>query len=309
MNNVGQHLLSGGLSGFASTICLQPFDLLKTRVQQRDGKITAQNAQGVLRIARDIFATEGMTGLWRGTTPTLFRNVPGVALYMTGLTQVRTLLARSPLFASLRIPVQSERTTHASVLPKLSPQGNLLAGAATRVGVGLLLNPFSLLKARFESNIYQYQSFPRAFASILRSGPSELLKGAIPSAMRDAPYAGIFVACYEVIKRETGSLSAQTSVVSATAVHTCSAASAGAIATLVTQPFDVIKTKVQVRREDRYHGLRRTVATIWQQRGVRGFFDGSVLRISRKVFSSAIGWAVYEGLLIFLDTTGRKTRT
>lgn len=37
-----------------------------------------------------------------------------------------------------------------SVLPKLTNQGNLLAGAVTRVAVGFLLNPFSVLKARFE---------------------------------------------------------------------------------------------------------------------------------------------------------------
>lgn len=56
-----------------------------------------------------------------------------------------------------------------------------------------------------QSDIYrtQYTSFPRAFASIVRSGPNELFKGFIPSAMRDAPYAGIFVALYESIKRQT----------------------------------------------------------------------------------------------------------
>ena len=37
-----------------------------------------------------------------------------------------------------------------SVLPKLSSQGNLLAGAVTRVAVGFILNPFSVIKARFE---------------------------------------------------------------------------------------------------------------------------------------------------------------
>ena len=37
-----------------------------------------------------------------------------------------------------------------------------------------------------------------------------------------------------------------------------------------------------------------------QQRGVSGYFDGASLRLSRKVLSSAIGWAVYEGVLMFL---------
>ena len=46
----------------------------------------------------------------------------------------------------------------------------------------------------------KYKSFPQALTSIFRSGPSELFKGVVPSAMRDAPYAGIFVSVYEGIK-------------------------------------------------------------------------------------------------------------
>lgn len=76
------------------------------------------------------------------------RNVPGVALYMTSLTQVRTLLATSPHFARVRRPPPAH--AHTSVLPSLTSQGNLIAGATTRVCVGFLLNPFSVLKARFE---------------------------------------------------------------------------------------------------------------------------------------------------------------
>ena len=37
-----------------------------------------------------------------------------------------------------------------------------------------------------------------------------------------------------------------------------------------------------------------------QSRGFAGFFAGSTLRISRKAASSAIGWSVYEGLLLGL---------
>jgi hypothetical protein len=74
----------------------------------------------------------------------LSRNVPGVALYMTSLTQIRSMLARNGYF-TVTPPQRSS-----SVLPALSSQGNLLAGATARVGVGFLLNPFSVLKARFE---------------------------------------------------------------------------------------------------------------------------------------------------------------
>ena len=65
---------------------------------------------------------------------------------------MRTFLARSPYFAHTRRPPQSNAGSgeNVSVLPSLTSQGNLLAGATTRVAVGFFLNPFSVLKARFE---------------------------------------------------------------------------------------------------------------------------------------------------------------
>jgi len=137
-----------------------------------------------------------------------------------------------------------------------------------------------------------------ALISLTRQGPSELLRGFLASSLRDASYAGLFVVFYEAIKRETISIHPSSSHKEATIIHAMSAASASGIATLLTHPFDVVKTKLQVRSEDRYRSLLRTMSTIWKQRGLNGYFDGVSLRLSRKVFSSAIGWAVYEGLLM-----------
>lgn len=68
---------------------------------------------------------------------------------MTGLTQLRSIMASSQYFTVTTIHNQPN-ATHSSVLPKLTNTGNLVAGATTRVGVGLLMNPLTLLKARFE---------------------------------------------------------------------------------------------------------------------------------------------------------------
>ncbi|KIY45587.1 mitochondrial carrier [Fistulina hepatica ATCC 64428] len=308
MSIVGQQLLSGALSGFASTICLQPcncpVDLLKTRLQQGSGSILVKptlspRATFIVDVARQIIASEGLKGLWRGTGATLIRNVPGVALYMTSLTQLRAVMAGSPYFAIAPLTGSSPPT---SALPKLTSSGNLLAGAVARVGVGFVLNPFSLIKARFESSMYTYESIGGALVAITRSGgPTALFRGFVASALRDAPYAGLFVVFYEGTKREIGEcLSQRRCIAVAFVMHSFSGASAGVIATVATHPFDVIKTKIQVRHEDRYNGLVRTCRTIWHDRGVRGFFDGMSLRMSRKVLSSAIGWAVYEGVLLLL---------
>ena len=79
-------------------------------------------------------------------TGLLRSNVPGVACYFTGLSYTRTLLATLPAFTAAPAPAANG----GSVLPKLTSGGNLLAGSATRVAVGVVLNPFTVLKARYE---------------------------------------------------------------------------------------------------------------------------------------------------------------
>ena len=130
----------------------------------------ARQKPGTLSVARNVIAADGIKGLWRGTTPSLFRsaafktrtlsilttyldrNVPGVAMYMTSLTQIRTVMARSAYFVAQPTALSSNGNGKGkgSVLPKLTTQGNLIAGGLTRVSVGFVLNPFSVLKARFE---------------------------------------------------------------------------------------------------------------------------------------------------------------
>ncbi|KAH9838520.1 mitochondrial carrier domain-containing protein [Rhodofomes roseus] len=305
MNNAGQHLLSGALSGLASTITLQPLDLLKTRLQQGDGRVSGSRHAGtVVSLARDIVRRDGVLGLWRGTTATLLRNVPGVAFYFAGMNQVRTMLAGTTYFAA-----ESERTRSGSVLPKLNKQGNLLAGAFTRVTVGALLNPFTVLKARYESNFYQYSSISSAVRSLVRAGPSELFRGVVATSLRDAPYAGIFVLCYEQLKHEISSLALPSSSAQSGLVHGISAATSGALATLATHPLDVVKTKMQVRTEAKYQGLLRSILTIQRERGLLGFFDGALLRLSRKPLNSAIAWATYEAVLMLMrDPEPREGR-
>ncbi|KAI6033866.1 solute carrier family 25 member 38 [Pisolithus microcarpus] len=256
---IGRHLFSGSaLSGFA-------VDLLKTRIQQGDAvQQCTRNTSVIWHTAGDIIKQDGIKGLWRGTTATLMRTVPGVALYMTSLTHLRAVMAKSPYFT-----VQEMRETKEgikTVLPKVSNNGNLIAGATARVAIGLLLSPFLVVKARFESELYSYKSLTGPFISVLRSGPS--------GSMRDAPYAGLFVVLYETVKREADEL-----VASFLALNVYPTTIHKAIATMATHPFDVIKTKMQVRPEERYRAFISMTHRIWQQRGVFGFFDDSAERM------------------------------
>ncbi|GFZ50798.1 hypothetical protein JCM24511_08556 [Saitozyma sp. JCM 24511] len=294
------HLASGALSGLTSAIILQPLDLLKTRLQQSyEGE--SRKRRRITPVLREVLRDDGIPGLWRGTVPTLVRNVPGVAMYFYALSAIRGELSQIPYFAvsqsssppspsrsSAAIPPSASpsssastilsspssasssksRTSH-TALVKLSSQGNLLAGAIARTSVGFVLNPITVVKARYE--------------------------GFTATAARDAPYAGLYLVFYEKLKELSTKLVRPEWGVPYAAQHSGSGALAAVMATLVTSPADCVK----VNPTD-HPTLRRAVMRIYLDRGLAGFFSGSSLRISRKAASSAIGWTVYEGLLLFL---------
>jgi solute carrier family 25 protein 38 len=74
------HTVAGAVSGLVTCILLQPFDLLKTRLQQQP--LTARSVPtgsgSVWRVLRQVLQQDGMIGLWRGTVPTLVRWVTPV---------------------------------------------------------------------------------------------------------------------------------------------------------------------------------------------------------------------------------------
>ncbi|EIW68456.1 hypothetical protein TREMEDRAFT_69380 [Tremella mesenterica DSM 1558] len=301
-SKASHHLSSGALSGFTSAVCLQPLDLLKTRLQQNyeDGR-----RRKIVDTVKVVLKDDGIFGLWRGTTPTLIRNVPGVAIYFYTLSSIRTHLSSLPYFSitnSDRSGFNPSPTNSArSALVRLSSQGNLIAGAIARTGVGFVLNPVTIIKARYESTKYgEYNSVLGAARSLWgTSGVRGLFQGVTATAARDAPYAGLYLVFYEKGKDITGRLIRPEWNVPNAALHSASGALAAVAATVMTSPADCVKTRMQV--DPVGHGtLRGAIRRIYSDRGLLGFFSGSSLRISRKAASSAIAWTVYEAVLIFL---------
>jgi solute carrier family 25, member 38 len=182
------------------------------------------------------------TTLWRGTLPTILRNVPGTSLYFYSLSYLRQSL----------IP-QATRSSRSSKYVTLV---NVSAGMLARAGVGFILMPVSVLKVRFESNLYNYTSLAGATADIFkRDGFRGFFYGFGATALRDAPYAGIHVALYEATKTLIGGISLISLLSIASPLNSPSSgpllsipsgAIAGLLATSITQPFDMIKTRIQL---------------------------------------------------------------
>lgn len=199
---------------------------------------------------------------------------------------------------------------HSSTLPKLSNTANLATGAVARTWAGFLMMPITVLKVRYESNLYAYTSLLSASRDIFRTeGIRGFFAGFGATAVRDAPYAGLYVLFYEMSKRRLSSLTTRidsqrssgdaTTKLSSSAslgINFMSGVLAAGLSTTVTNPFDAIKTRLQLM-PGKYGNMAKAAKRMLKEDGVRSLFDGLGIRIARKAMSSALAWTVYEELI------------
>ncbi|KAK7228393.1 hypothetical protein V2G26_000563 [Clonostachys chloroleuca] len=267
----GHHFVSGLGSGVASAVILQPLDLLKTRMQQ-SGHSSLRN---LLRDMRQ--SPKFVASLWRGTLPSALRTGFGSALYFTTLSSIRQQARNWDFFRS-----HNQLHHGSSALPTL------------------------MIKVRFESNLYSYPSLWAAAKDIQRvNGFRGFFSGFGATAMRDAPYAGSYVLFYELLKSQFSKLAhppgqsheptkMQASV--AGSVNFASASLAAGICSALSNPFDAIKTRIQLQPEQ-YRNMAQAAYKMVTEDGFRSLWDGLGLRMGRKAMSSALAWTVYEELI------------
>ncbi|OTB01490.1 hypothetical protein M426DRAFT_25523 [Hypoxylon sp. CI-4A] len=301
------HFVAGLGSGTFGAVLLQPFDLLKTRVQQ-------SGSHSIRAAVREIAASpNALAAFWRGTIPSALRTGVGSAIYFTTLNIIRQRATALP-FAT--VPVVDSHQSSSS-LPKLSNTANLAAGAFARAFAGFILMPLTIIKVRYESNLYSYKSIAGAAKDIYRTERIPgFFAGFGATAIRDAPYAGLYVLSYEQFKKHLSSwhfpVNGQSglgmvSSVSAT-INFSSGALAGATCSFISNPFDAIKTRIQLQPR-KYRNMIQACRKMLAEEGVRSLYDGLALRMTRKAMSSALAWMVYEELIRRAETTLSRGNT
>lgn len=129
------------------------------------------------------------------------------------------------------------------------------------------------------------------------------------TAVRDAPYAGLYVLFYEQAKLEFGKVihkrksSSDTgmSMSTSASINFLSGVVAAGCATAITNPFDAIKTRLQLL-PGRYGNMWRAGSIMLREEGIRSMFQGLGLRMGRKALSSALAWTLYEEMVRKAET-------
>ncbi|XP_045213240.2 mitochondrial glycine transporter-like isoform X2 [Mercenaria mercenaria] len=265
---VVKSFLAGSLSGTCSTLLFQPLDLVKTRVQASISVNGARPA-GMVAIVANVVQQDKIVGLWRGLVPSISRCVPGIGIYFSTIHYLKGKFAHS------KSPLESM----------------IIGGSARSVAVVTML-PFTVLKTRYESGEFHYNNMVRGFSTIYKlEGMKGLYSGIAPTLLRDVPFSGLYFMFYTQLKQLSITESAPDSGLPM--LHFTCGVTAGMMASLITQPADVLKTHMQLYPK-RYGRLRNAAKFVYERDGLEGFWRGIIPRTIRRTLMAALAWTVYE---------------
>ncbi|XP_026083316.1 solute carrier family 25 member 40-like [Carassius auratus] len=252
---------------------------------------------GTLDAFIKIIRMEGVSSLWSGLPPTLVMAVPATVIYFTCYDQLCAVLKHR----------MGERSDYAP----------LLAGAIARVGSATVISPLELVRTKMQSEKQSYQELSAIIRSALHNkGWRSLWRGWGPTLLRDVPFSAMYWFNYE--KGKVWLCQYYNCTDPTVAITFTAGALSGSFASVITLPFDVVKTKRQVElgelqtiklsthvSSSTYHVMKRIVA----ENGVSGLFAGFLPRLIKVAPACAIMISTYEfGKAFFHRYNQKKQR-
>ncbi|KAF8066164.1 SFC1 [Scenedesmus sp. PABB004] len=271
--------LAGSFGGTLEACCLQPIDVIKTRLQlDKVGKY-----KGIIDCGRQVVHEEGVRALWKGLTP--------FATHLT-LKYALRMGSNSVYQSALR-----DHNGH------LSDGGRLAAGFAAGITEALLIvTPFEVVKIRLQQqkglayDKLKYHNPIHCATTILREeGVRGMWSGATPTMMRNGTnQMCLFWAKNNVDKLLWGKHEGDGRQLSA-AQSMISGFSAAFLGPVATGPMDVIKTRLMAQSkaggEPQYRSMLDALVKIPRQEGIAALWRGLLPRLMRIPPGQAIVWA------------------
>lgn len=240
---------------------------------------------------------EGLRSLWSGLPPTLVMAVPATIIYFTCYDQLRDFLRFGLGFQGSHIP--------------------LVAGALARLGAVSVISPLELVRTKMQSRRLSYSELRVCIRSaVAQDGLLSLWRGWGPTVLRDVPFSALYWFNYELVKAE---LCERYGIPQANlSISFTSGAVSGAIAAILTLPFDVVKTRrqIQLGEMDSLGASLKKPSSTWQimkeiqtSLGYRGLFAGFMPRVIKVAPACAVMISTYEfGKAFFQKANLDQTR-
>ncbi|CAL1530855.1 unnamed protein product [Lymnaea stagnalis] len=245
----------GGTASAMAACCTHPLDLLKVHLQtQQGGKIT------LLQMAAKVVKNDGILGLYNGLSASVCR-------------QLTYSMTRFAIYET----VKKELTRDGRNMPFYEKVG--LAAFAGASG-GFVGTPADLINVRMQNDVKLPKSERRNYKHAIDGlykvvrfeGPLKAFSGATMASTRAVLVTVGQLACYDQLKNlllKSGFFGDNLYL------HLTSSTLAGMIATLLTQPLDVMKTRMMNAPPGYYKSIMACAVDI-SKNGPIGFFKGFV---------------------------------
>ncbi|KAL5492324.1 RIM2 [Sanghuangporus weigelae] len=312
-----RHFIAGGLGGMCGAIVTAPFDVVKTRLQSDlfrekhtsygvigagegssgSAVLMPRRPGGLLynfvetgHIMRDIYQNEAPRALFKGLGPTLVGAIPSRSVNFFTYGNGKQIIANT--FN------HGEENTYV----------HLSAAALAGIVTSSVTNPIWVVKTRMQlvservGSDASTRRMASSWAVISRIVREEGIRGFYKGL--SASYLGVTEGTiqwtlYEKLKRLTANTEGRGGF-SEWLGMLGSAGTAKCVATLITYPHEVIRTRLRqplVNGKMKYTGLLQTLRLVIAEEGARSLYGGLSAHLMRVVPNAAVMYAIYEGVL------------
>lgn len=287
-------LIAGGCCGLAVDSFLFPIDTCKTRLQSENG----------------FWKAGGFRGVYNGILPVIAASVPIAATFFCIYSSIKNFL---PIFINLLF---SNTFNEEGILVTdsdgmrffISFLINSFAASLGEMCAGLIRVPVEIVKQKRQVSKIQY----RAIDILMHAYKSEglvngIYRGYGVTIMRDIPFSMIQYPLWEFLNSiTTRNLGNRHNL--KLFVEACDGSIAGAVASAVTTPLDVAKTRIQLAdlEQNSEYNLQhrnpfRILRSLYKQKGMQGIFSGFVPRVMWTTIGGFIWFGTYSVVKYLLE--------
>eukprot|EP01117_Protostelium_nocturnum_P005829 TRINITY_DN2103_c0_g1_i1.p1 TRINITY_DN2103_c0_g1~~TRINITY_DN2103_c0_g1_i1.p1 ORF type:complete len:305 (+),score=75.04 TRINITY_DN2103_c0_g1_i1:102-1016(+) len=223
-----KQFLLGGLSGCTAAVFTHPIDLIKVRMQiEGEGNASAKKS-GMLQTGSHVVKSEGVASLYKGLSASLLRQATYTTVRFGLYLQIKDYLVKSG-YSGIGMTVLS----------------SMLAGA----GGAIAGSPADVVLVRMQADgklpVEQRRGYKNAIDGLIKivknEGAMALTRGCIPNVYRAMLMTTGQLASYDLSK---SFLLKHTSLKDGFYLHVSASLMAAFVASVITNPADVIKTRI-----------------------------------------------------------------
>lgn len=299
--DIPRYLISLTVFSTVENLVFYPFSVLKTREQSDRTKLSAYNSFKY-HLKQSLQHSKGINNLYRGFWFSSCVNLPTYGIYTAIYTSVKQQLGYDPTLGI------NQHTYLAQCAP-------LLAGAlADAISVPLFV-PGDVITQRLQLSDTPYKHGRDAFKQIVKEhGYGGLFVGLNATLITSTIASAVWWQVYETTKSSlyhkynvTEYLPWPTDGVNRWPMIIAGFL-AGEITSVVVNPLDVVKTRLQTQNNNHHTAYKGTLSglrELWIEEGISGMFRGVYPKLLSRGPLSAITSLTYELILYF----GRKDIT